>query len=128
MSTANGKLQHHWDTSSTASRSDQTRELIRAFLQLETIVEAWDATGRTSENTAMERVPTDEEVRAVLAPWRPLRWRQAALSIWKYRCDEAIWLRTHYEEGSNDKFVQFRETHEDWDPRFDKEFPSLGCA
>jgi hypothetical protein len=121
MSTANDKLQRHWDASSSASRPDQTRELIRAFLQLETIPEAWDTTGRTSENTAMERVPTDEEVCVVLAPWRPLRWRQAALSIWEYRFDEAVWLRTHYGDESNDKFGQFRETHEDWDPRFDKE-------
>ncbi|KAI0887611.1 uncharacterized protein GGS22DRAFT_157604 [Annulohypoxylon maeteangense] len=89
-------------------------------MNLETIPKEWDTTGRQSHSTrTMERIPTADEIREILAPWRPLRWRQAALTIWKSRDDEAIWLRTHYAHG-DDKFAEWRDIDEDYDPAFDE--------
>ncbi|KAI2468958.1 hypothetical protein F4781DRAFT_443032 [Annulohypoxylon bovei var. microspora] len=89
----------HWDPSSSSSPSDQRRELIRAFMQLETIPKAWDATGREAVDLeVMSRVPTADE---------------------KDRNDEAIWLRTHYGAG-DDKFAEWRAIDEDYDPTFDE--------
>ncbi|KAI1454924.1 hypothetical protein F4805DRAFT_437964 [Annulohypoxylon moriforme] len=113
-------LLRHWNSSSSSSSADQRQDLIRAFMRLEIIPREWDTTGREyPPNNNMERVPTADEVREILAPWRPLRWRQAALTIWKRRDDEAIWLRTYYRDG-DDQFTEWREIDEDYDPAFDE--------
>lgn len=94
-------------------------------MQLENIPRAWDTTGREAVGIPpMERVPTVEEVRDILAPWRPPYVRQAALFIWKNHDDEAFRLRTHYGDG-DDKFTQWREIDEDMDPRFEEDLVPL---
>ncbi|ETS88168.1 hypothetical protein PFICI_01996 [Pestalotiopsis fici W106-1] len=114
-------LIRHWDFSSTASAGDQRRDLIRAFTQLDAFPEEWDATGRKRRATTVARIPTEREVREVLSPWRPLRWRDAALHLWRNRNDEEVWLRTHYDEDSDAKFSEWRETDEDYDPAFEED-------
>ncbi|GAP93033.2 hypothetical protein SAMD00023353_10200170 [Rosellinia necatrix] len=114
-------LIRHWDVSSALSATEQRRSLIRAFLDLDAIPRDWDATGRIRTATtaaAIARVPTRREVADILAPWRPLRWREAALRLWRDRDDEEVWLRTHYGGGSDDSFAGFREVDEDSDPAF----------
>lgn len=87
------------------------------------IPKEWDATGRTFRREAeeMDRKPTAQEIDEILAPWRSLRWREAAFYIWKDRDDEAIWLRTHYDSEQDAKFHEWREIDEDCDPRFDQD-------
>ncbi|KAI0099452.1 hypothetical protein F4814DRAFT_433275 [Daldinia grandis] len=114
-------LIRHWDFSSTLSAADQRRDLVRAYLQLDSIPKYWDATGRIYLGTTITRIPTEHEIRDILAPWRPLRWRKAALDLWRDRDDEEIWLRTYYGQGSGEKFHEFRETDEDYDPAFEED-------
>ncbi|KAK3935356.1 hypothetical protein QBC46DRAFT_346698 [Diplogelasinospora grovesii] len=117
-------LIRNWDSSSPLSATGQRRELIRAFLKLDTIPQEWDTTGRGRAGTPpMERIPTEDEVRGILEPWRPLRWREAALHIWKDRYDEAIWLCTHYgeEPESGGKFQEWRQIDGDYDPAFEED-------
>ncbi|KAF7531578.1 hypothetical protein G7054_g8741 [Neopestalotiopsis clavispora] len=113
-------IQRHWDASSLLPANDQRRDLIRAFLELDAIPKEWDATGRRSDSP-VARVPTEEEINEILVPWRPLRWREAALHLWRDRDDHEIWLRTHYGEGSNEKFQEMRDIDEDYDPCFEED-------
>ncbi|KAI1104574.1 hypothetical protein F4804DRAFT_181948 [Jackrogersella minutella] len=114
-------LIRHWEFSSTLLAADQRRDLIRAYLQLDSIPKDWDATGRVYLATTIARVPTEREIREILAPWRPIRWREAALHLWRDRDDEEVWLRTCYREGSDKAFREFRETDEDYDPAFEED-------
>ena len=93
--------------------------MVRAFLALDKIPEDWDGTRRGVD--AVQRVPTGAEVRTILRPWRPMRWRDAAFQIWTHRFDEAIWLRTHYGDGSDAKFAEWRDIDENFDPDYDEE-------
>jgi hypothetical protein len=88
------------------------------YLAFDNVPEEWDTTDRRPRET-MQRVPTDEEVHAILRPWRPLRWRSAAASLWTKRYDEAVWLRTHYGEGSDEKFAAWHAMDEDYDAQFE---------
>lgn len=84
--------QRYWDYSFPHSPDTQRQSLIRSFLKLDAIPKRWDTTGRESPQwLAMERAPTDDEIRLILVPWRSLRLRDAALHIWRDRFDEAIW-------------------------------------
>ncbi len=96
--------------------------MVRAFLAFDEILEDWDGTHRgSSDLKAMQRVPTNDEVRSILRPWRPARWRDVAFKIWTERYDdEAIWLRTHYGDGSDAKFAEWRDVDEDYDPQYDE--------
>ena len=96
--------------------------MVRAFLAFDEILEDWDGTRRGSGDVKeMQRVPTDDEVRTILQPWRPARWRDVAFRIWTKRWDdEAIWLRTHYGDGSDAKFAEWRAMDEDYDPQYDE--------
>ncbi|KAK8050309.1 hypothetical protein PG994_012039 [Apiospora phragmitis] len=114
-------LIRHWEPASARSAVDQRRDLIRAFVQLDAIPQDWDATGRVYQSITVTRVPTEQEVRDVLAPWRPLRWREAALHLWRDRDDEEIWLRTQYGPDSDEKFQRLREADEDCDPAFEED-------
>jgi hypothetical protein len=60
--------------------------LVRAFLALDDIPKDWDGTRRGVE--VVQRVPTDDEVRTILQPWRPARWRDAAFQLWTDRCND----------------------------------------
>lgn len=92
---------------------------------MDTIPASWDAIGRQTVNIPpLERVPTAKEVRDILAPWRPLYLRRAALFIWKSYDDEAIRLRTHYGDG-DDKFAEWREVDRDMDPTFEEDLIPL---
>lgn len=96
---------------------------MRDYLALEEIPAEWDTTGRGQagrEDQPPGRQPTEEEITTILGPWRPPRWREAALRIWKDRFDEDIWLRTYYGEDSDAAFEEWREAHEDSDPAFDE--------
>ncbi len=96
--------------------------MVRAFLALDHIPKDWDGTSRGSGDVQpMQRVPTDDEVRTILQPWRPARWRDAALRLWTERWnDEAVWLRTHYGDGSDAKFAEWRAMDEDYDPSYEE--------
>lgn len=116
-------FQRHWDFSSVLSAAGQRRDLIRAFLQVDAFPREWDTTGRIynymAPNTTITRVPTEQEIREILVPWRTPRWRRAALRLWCNRDDEEVWLRTYYGEDSDAKFRQMREVDEDFDPWFE---------
>lgn len=118
------RQQRHWDWSSPSSPQDQRRSLVRAFLALERPPKEWDALPQDwdplrrpshyQQTVPLARVPTSEEVHTILEPWRPLRWREAAVTIWSERGDAslgevAIWLRTNYGEGSDGKFKAWYE-------------------
>ncbi|KAI1419583.1 hypothetical protein F5Y12DRAFT_777205 [Xylaria sp. FL1777] len=117
-------LIRHWSASSPLSAADQRHSLIRAFLDLDSFPQDWDATGRIhapdNATATITRVPTQREVVEILAPWRPLRWREAALRLWRDRDDEEVWLRTHYGEGSDEIFADIRGIAEDNDPAFEE--------
>ncbi|KAK4449777.1 hypothetical protein QBC34DRAFT_462297 [Podospora aff. communis PSN243] len=103
-------LLNNWDASAQEEASDQRRRLIRQFLALETI--PYDP---------KFRVPTEEEVRTILEPWRPQRWRFAAAKIHRERYDNSIWLRTYDpedEEIGNKKIVEWIAVDKNWDPNF----------
>lgn len=68
----------------------------------------------------MTHEPTQHEVEAILAPWRPPRWRAVALRLWTRRGDEEVWLRTYY-GGGDDKFQAWLDEDEDEDPAFEDE-------
>ncbi len=111
--------QRKWDWSSPQPSPAQTRALVRAFLALDEIPADWDGTRRGVN--AVQRVPTPDEVRTILQPWRPARWRAAAFQLWTRRLDEAVWLRTHYGDGSDAQFAEWRDTDRDFDPDCDEE-------
>ncbi|KAL1835648.1 hypothetical protein VTJ49DRAFT_6293 [Mycothermus thermophilus] len=113
-----------WDWSSPQPSQEQRLALVRAFLALDNIPAEWDCTrGIPSHRRELQRVPTEDEVRIILQPWRPARWRWVASQIWTRRgtWNEAIWLRTHYAEGTDDKFAEWRATDEDNDPNYDED-------
>ncbi|ROW04861.1 hypothetical protein VMCG_04888 [Cytospora schulzeri] len=116
-------LIRNWDVSSALSTANQRRNLIRAFLQLDSIPQDWDATGRiyNATTTTITCIPTEHEVREILQPWRPLRWREAALHLWRDRDDEEVWLRTYYDQDSDERFRELREVDEDNDPAFEED-------
>ncbi|KAI0906411.1 hypothetical protein F4823DRAFT_627070 [Ustulina deusta] len=114
-------LIRHWDFGSPLSSADQRRSLISAFLGLDAFPKDWDATTRVSNASTITRIPTQREVQEILAPWRPLRWREAALHLWRDRYDEEVWLRTHYGAGSDQKFAELRAACEDNDPAFEED-------
>lgn len=94
------------------------------YLALEDIPKEWDVTGReqpSGETLPLDRQPTEEDITTILEPWRPLRWRHAALRIWKDRFDEDIWLRTHYGDDSDTAFEEWREISKDYDPAFEED-------
>ena len=68
----------------------------------------------------MTRIPTDDEIRIILAPWRPILWRNAAAQLWENRDDHAVWLGTHYGEGSDSQFRAWRDWDEDCNPNFEE--------
>ncbi len=117
----NHPSQRNWDPSSPLSNpSQQTRALVRGFLALDTVPEEWDTTNAWPLHP-IPRVPTADQVRTVLAPWRPARWRDAAAHLWRRRGDHAVWLRTHYGAGSDGQFYAWRDADEDWNPEFEEE-------
>lgn len=93
--------------------------MVRAFVDLGEFPREWDTTGRYAQNP-ITRVPTDDEVRVILEPWRSERWRQVALKIWIERDDEAVTLRTHYDEQSDARFAAWRAHNDDMDPNYDE--------
>ncbi|KAI3317139.1 hypothetical protein HD806DRAFT_551102 [Xylariaceae sp. AK1471] len=78
------------------------------------------ATGRINTTTTIARVPIPRQIHKILAPWRPLHWREVALQLWRDRNDEEVRLCTHYEGDSDEKFAGLRETAEDIDPAFEE--------
>ena len=95
--------------------------MVRAFLALDSFPEEWDTVTKRWPPQPISRVPTEDEIRIILAPWRPIRWRNAAAQLWKKRDDHAVWLRTHYGEGSDVQFRAWRDVDEENDPHFDEE-------
>ena len=114
-------LQRNWDPSSPLSYPDQTRQLVRAFLALDNWPQEWDAVRDVRDSHApMTRIPTDHEIGTILAPWRPIRWRNAATQLWANRQEHAVWLRTHYGEGSDAQFRAWRDHDEDFNGNFEE--------
>jgi hypothetical protein len=83
--------------------------LINEFVHvLDDIPKGWVLKNPTPE--AMAIAPSAAQVRDILAPWRPLRWRSAAWEIWNqmrgpdwHAYGFNIWLRTHYAAGEEEK-------------------------
>ncbi|KLJ13395.1 hypothetical protein EMPG_11646 [Blastomyces silverae] len=85
-------LVQHWDSSSPLTPTEQRSQLVGAFLQSETIP------------TDTLRIPTAEEIRTVLEPYRPAKLRRIAhqhvLHASSY--DGFYFLRTYYDGGADD--------------------------
>ena len=121
--------QRHWDYSSSESPTAQRQRLIRAFTKVDTIPEKWDTVRGSFSYSPMERIPTAQEVRDILEPWRTLRWREAAASLWAERYDEGTWLPTYYAPDIEDMdgvqvssdyiFQEWTTIEEDFDPAFE---------
>ncbi|GAB1191077.1 hypothetical protein APSETT444_000246 [Aspergillus pseudonomiae] len=92
----------HWGHAMTVRESpDQQRiRLIRQFLDLDEIPQEWFP---TQEGGPLPRTPTEEEVNAILRPWRPADLRRRAWHIYTNVTEEPIFLRTHYNPEDDEK-------------------------
>ncbi|KAE8409380.1 hypothetical protein BDV37DRAFT_278332 [Aspergillus pseudonomiae] len=80
---------------------DQQRiRLIRQFLDLDEIPQEWLP---THEGGPLPRTPTEEEVNAILRPWRPADLRRRAWHIYTNVTEEPIFLRAHYNPEDDEK-------------------------
>lgn len=68
----------------------------------------------------VSRVPTVEEVRDILAPWRPQKVRKIA-HRYLGRGNQYVILRTYYGQDSDDKMAAILEDEEDGDESVDPE-------
>ncbi|KAB8254984.1 hypothetical protein BDV32DRAFT_142450 [Aspergillus pseudonomiae] len=95
-------IHRHWDHAMTVRESpDQQRiRLIRQFLDLDEIPQEWLP---THEGGPLPRTPTEEEVNAILRPWRPADLRRRAWHIYTNVTEEPIFLRAHYNPEDDEK-------------------------
>ncbi|KAJ0361675.1 hypothetical protein COL26b_013649 [Colletotrichum chrysophilum] len=101
-----------WNPSSNLSPNDQIRELIRSFMTMDEIPAEW----RAGRNGTISRIPTTEEVREILQPWRPDKIRKIADQLLHETCDNLVVLRTCYDsEGGDEKMQQLITQEEDAD-------------
>ena len=132
-------MQRNWDWKSTDSSPIQRLKLVRRFLDLPAISNDLDVLGSlrsewgrryswsrdlwpSLDTVVVPRLPTPREVDRILKPWRPLTLRQKAVDFWMDIAsggDEAIWLRTYYEPGSDEIWEQFLDKEEDENPSFE---------
>lgn len=71
---------------------------------------------RAGRNGTISRVPTTEEVREILQPWRPDKIRKIADQLLHETCDNLVVLRTCYDsEGGDEKMQQLITPEEDAD-------------
>ncbi|RPA73866.1 hypothetical protein BJ508DRAFT_418867 [Ascobolus immersus RN42] len=103
----------HWDTNSTLSTSDQRLSLIRKFLAADALARIGQPPDINDHDngdifTANVQIGvTEGQIRDILAPWRSLRQREAA--IYYGESVTELWIRTCYTEGSDEKFQELVE-------------------
>ncbi|KAB8237921.1 uncharacterized protein BDW43DRAFT_321108 [Aspergillus alliaceus] len=93
-------LIRHWDHAVTESPDQQRVQLVRQFLDLDEIPQEWFP---TQESEPLPRTPTEEEINAILRPWRSADLRRRAWHIYTNVTDEPIFLRTHYNPEDDEK-------------------------
>ncbi|KAB8067079.1 hypothetical protein BDV29DRAFT_186807 [Aspergillus leporis] len=93
-------LIRHWDNTVTESPDQQRIRLVRQFLDLDEIPREWFP---TQEGEPLPRTPTEEEISAILRPWRSADLRRRAWHIYTNVTDEPIFLRTHYKSEDDEK-------------------------
>ncbi|WQF83339.1 hypothetical protein CDEST_08353 [Colletotrichum destructivum] len=108
-------LIRRWDATSPLSVDEQRRTLLQSFMETDVLPDGWTAPG-----DSVSRVPTVEEVRDILAPWRPQKVRKIAHQ-YLGRGNQYIILRTYYGQDSDDKMAAILEDEEDGDESLDPE-------
>ncbi|KAE8419871.1 hypothetical protein BDV36DRAFT_293762 [Aspergillus pseudocaelatus] len=93
-------LIRHWDNAMTESPDQQRVRLVRQFLDLDEFPQEWFP---TQEGEPLPPSPTEEDIRAILRPWRSDDLRRRAWHIYTNVTDEPIFLRTHYESEDDEK-------------------------
>lgn len=95
------ELQHNWNYNSTETPQAQRQRLIRHFVRdLEEIPIEWDSLRVGDDDPRpLVKIPTEQEIQTILAPWRPQSLRFAAAKIWMAHPEDRIpWVRTYYDE------------------------------
>ena len=90
--------QRNWDPASAQTPENQRKALIRSFLAQDKIPEEY----APSRYHGLARVPSEEEIRNILTPWRPLQLRKVACFLQMNYSHENIILRTYYGGSAED--------------------------
>ncbi|KAK2781148.1 hypothetical protein FQN52_001795 [Onygenales sp. PD_12] len=108
-------LVQHWNSSSPLTPSEQRSQLVEAFIQAEAIP------------TDTLRIPTAEEIRTILEPWRPAKLRRIAHQHVRNAAsyDGFYFLRTYYDGGAEDD-AKLREWFGDFESDFYHVFRDAG--
>ncbi|KAK5655904.1 hypothetical protein OQA88_5443 [Cercophora sp. LCS_1] len=101
-------MKQTWDHSSTETVEDQRLRLVRVFRLL-----------RLEDLPNSHRDPSEDEIRTILDPWRPQRWRLAANKI-QVREEQPVWLRTYY-DSDDKKIAEWLALEEEGDPNFEED-------
>lgn len=99
--------QRNWEQYPNLPAPERRQQLVQDFLRLDVIPREWDAV-RSPQDVPVPldiRVPTEDEIEAILRPWRPMSVRSVAAYIWAsdgMDFADSVWIRTHYDAGQED--------------------------
>ncbi|KAB8199237.1 hypothetical protein BDV34DRAFT_231414 [Aspergillus parasiticus] len=102
----------HWDNAVTEPSDQQRVRLVRQYLDLDEIPQEWLP---VQERDPLPRTPTEDEINAILRPWRSADLRRRAWHIYTIVTDEPIFLRTHYDPGDDERMERWTSASEEFE-------------
>ncbi|PSK43730.1 hypothetical protein B9Z65_7244 [Elsinoe australis] len=88
--------QHHWSWNAEVSDAAQHLRLLQNYMQEYEGPQAREDAVLDYVERPLPRVPSPDEIKTILEPWRSAKVRHIAKKCYLHNRSQIVWLRTHY--------------------------------